>query len=507
MFVSHPSSPYLRYSVAVIAPTIALFMSSSLLTVLAQTEGNLYPFIAAVAVSAWYGGLASGLIATVISVLQINYFLSPPFYEFSFHASDVVSSSVFILLAVMISYIEERRLRAEQKERERRLEAEALQSTAALLSSTLDLDEVYDRILEHVSRVVRCNASNLAIIDGASLRYVRIRNYKMNTTETPQPARIVPLRGTEPIETIHRTLQPVITPDIANDPAWARWPEREKLHSYLGAPIRINNQVIGFISVLYETPNFYTPVDADRLTLFAEQGAIAIQNARAFSQSRELAALDERARLARELHDSVSQTLFISNIVAESAMRQWNQKPEKAYALLSQVHQLTNNALAEMRVLLLELRPRSLEQVNFDQLLSQFVDSLRGRRTVDFEVDIGSISSLPLELKLALYRIVQEALNNAVKHSNGSRIYLSAVQYDDRLELMVEDDGEGFDLARVSPTSLGLGIMRERAAEVGATLVVDSSVGNGTRIKIICPFQEGEHDNGEPNTEDTSSDH
>jgi signal transduction histidine kinase len=205
-------------------------------------------------------------------------------------------------------------------------------------------------------------------------------------------------------------------------------------------------------------------------------------------QSNALAALEERQRIARELHDSVSQTLFTSSVIAESALRQWETNPQKARNLVEQLHQLTHSALAEMRVLLMELRPASLTRVQFKQLIEQLMRSLSTRRLLETEISVEDVPVLPPDVQIALYRILQEALNNVVKHAGASRVAIRSWLNDSSLHLLIEDDGCGFDLNTVGGSSLGLNIMRERAEGVNAKLDVHSDKGQGTRVVVTWPI-------------------
>jgi signal transduction histidine kinase len=253
---------------------------------------------------------------------------------------------------------------------------------------------------------------------------------------------------------------------------------------YAGTPICLQEEAIGLLSVFCFAPDTFSAEDGDRLAVFAEQAAIAIHNARLYQQSQELAVMQERQRLARDLHDSISQTLFTASVTAESAVRQWESNPHKAKNLVAQLHQLTSNALTDMRMLLLELRPASLAQTAFPQLLEQLCQSLQSRRQVECELAIDDLPPLPENLKVGLYRVVQEAMNNITKHSHATHVHVSARLFSDELVVQVRDNGRGFLPDQVSPGSMGLGIMRERMDLLGASLNVESQVGQGTQVTV-----------------------
>lgn len=204
---------------------------------------------------------------------------------------------------------------------------------------------------------------------------------------------------------------------------------------------------------------------------------------------RDLAAIEERQRLARELHDSVSQTLFTCRTIGEAALRQWEQNPTRARELMERAHELTTSALAEMRVLLLELRPAALTKVGFKALLEQFLLPMQGRQNFRLDLVIDELPALLPEVQIALYRIAQESINNVIKHAGASQVAITVHGLSDRVEMSIQDNGAGFAADALDPTSLGLGIMRERAEAIGATLQIASKVGLGTCIKVVWEKQ------------------
>lgn len=157
--------------------------------------------------------------------------------------------------------------------------------------------------------------------------------------------------------------------------------------------------------------------------------------------------------------------------------RVWERSPEAGAARLEELRQLTRGALAEMRTLLLELRPQALLEADMGELLKQLVEAFAGRSRIPVTLEAGAGLELLPEVKVAYYRIVQEALNNITKHAGASRVSVSLAEEDGWLVLVVADDGKGFDPAGVPPTHLGLGIMQERAQQIGAELEIESGPG------------------------------
>jgi signal transduction histidine kinase len=377
------------------------------------------------------------------------------------------------------------RVRSEHAEREQRMLAEALREIAALLTSTLDTHEVLVRILTTLARVVPHDAANILLMKGDHIDTARFLGYRNDCLMSSLK---VPVWEIPFLQEMAATRSPLLAADIDEHHFWDSLDGVEDLHAYAGIPIILQDRVIGFISVYSRTAGFFTPEHAERLTIFGEQAAIALQNAQLFEQSQALATLEERQRLARELHDSVSQTLFTSNVVAESALRQWEHNTERARTLLEQVHTLTKSALAEMRILLLELRPASFAGVSFKQLTEQLVESMRSRKLqLAIVTDVDDIEGLPPDVHMTLYRILQESLNNVIKHSRAGAVHITVREQDDTVRLVIRDDGAGFEHGAVRPSSLGLGIMKERADAVGATLRINSSVGKGTQVEVTWP--------------------
>jgi signal transduction histidine kinase len=197
------------------------------------------------------------------------------------------------------------------------------------------------------------------------------------------------------------------------------------------------------------------------------------------------AAADERNRLARDLHDAVTQTLFSASLIAEVLPVLWDRNQAEGRKRLEEVRQLTRGALAEMRTLLLELRPSAIVEAEMDHLLRQLAEAINGRSRVPVMVIVDGKCDLPNEVKVALYRIAQEALNNIAKHAAASNARVSLHCQEGQARLHVEDDGRGFDPESIHSDSLGLGIMRERARDIGATLTIRSRTGEGTDILAI----------------------
>jgi len=224
------------------------------------------------------------------------------------------------------------------------------------------------------------------------------------------------------------------------------------------------------------------------LKAVADQTAVAIENARLFAEARGKAALEERQRLARELHDSVSQALYGIALGAKTARALLEPSPQRAADPIEYVLSLAEAGLAEMRALIFELRPESLESEGLVAALEKQAAALRARHEIGVETVLCDEPQASPEAKEAVYRIAQEAFHNTVKHARAANVQIKVECDSEWITLEVSDDGIGFDAQGDFPGHLGLRSMRERASRLGGTLEVDSTSGKGTRICAQIPI-------------------
>jgi PAS domain S-box-containing protein len=387
------------------------------------------------------------------------------------------------------------RKQAEMAAHEQHALAEALRDTTAVLNSTLKLDEVLERILANVGRVVPHDVANVMLVESGIARIFRCQGYSDHGVDeqTLRSRRFV-VTEVAAFEQMAQSGQPLAIPDVQRYPGWLQVPELDWLYSYAGAPIHGDGRVIGFLNLDSTTPGFFTQEHAERLGTFADHASIAIRNAQLYGQAQELAALQERQRLARELHDAVSQTLWSATLIADVLPDLWQQDPDRGRERLARLSQLTHGALAEMRALLLELRPSSLVEVGMGELLRQLAEATASRARADVNVAVEGPCLLPSRIQVALYRVAQEALNNVARNGMATQVDVRLCCDSDKIELTIDDNGRGFDPENVPPGHLGLDIMQERARDIGGILNISSRVGQGTRVTVICPpATEGVH--------------
>jgi PAS domain S-box-containing protein len=259
----------------------------------------------------------------------------------------------------------------------------------------------------------------------------------------------------------------------------------EGIRSLLYVPIEVSGEVFGVFGVHYCAPHEFTDDDERLLESLAQRAALAIENARLYERAQQVATLEERQRLARDLHDAVAQTLFAAGLMAEALPSIWRMDVDSAERALAELQRLTWGALAEMRTLLLELRPAALASSPLIDLLRQLGQAASGRTELKVEVHAVGQRLLPTEVHVGLYRIAQEALNNVVKHAGATRarIWLRFTRHGVRLS--VTDNGRGIDPSAVPPGRMGLGIMHERAAAIGASLTVERQRHGGSQVQLI----------------------
>jgi len=262
--------------------------------------------------------------------------------------------------------------------------------------------------------------------------------------------------------------------------------------SCLVVPLAVRGDAFGVLVLLDAASRSFSDDDLGLAGAFGDQAALAVENARLREQVERTATAAERSRLARELHDSVTQSLFAASLTAEALYRGADAVSAPARDGLLDVQRLTRGALAEMRTLLVEMRPGALALSPLGDLLEHVVQATQARTRITIELDVAGEPPLPGDVTIALYRIAQEAMNNVVRHSQATRAWVRLRGSAAAVELVVGDDGCGFDAAAVGPEQLGLRIMGERAEAVGAALRVTARVGHGTVIGVTWPANGGD---------------
>ncbi len=282
--------------------------------------------------------------------------------------------------------------------------------------------------------------------------------------------------------------------DVRTDPDFLVLAERSATRSALAVPIMASGRLLGVLNVEAPEEDAFSQEDVNILETVADVLAGALENARLYRKAQSAAVLEERNRLARELHDSVTQQLFSMTLTSQAARAQLERNPQRVAAQLERLQETSTAALAEMRALIFQLRPPALRDQGLVAALQQQAQLLSRREGIPIGLSVVGDERLARGIEQAIYRIVQEALNNVFKHANARTIQVTLEFTAEYVRVRVVDDGQGFDVT-ATPTGdgrhLGVLSMRERAAEIGGTMEIHSSVGSGTEVRVTVPRPAG----------------
>jgi two-component system nitrate/nitrite sensor histidine kinase NarX len=364
----------------------------------------------------------------------------------------------------------------EQHVSERTRQISTLLEVQRVLSSRLDPEAVMQMIAEEARQLIGVSFGALFVREDETLRVAALAG---TYSSDMMVGYSMPLR--ESATGLALLSREVVRTSSLDDPRiYHRAMKAACIQSMVGIPLLSGETPIGVISVGDQQPGAFDEADEHMLAMLAPGAVIALENARLYAQAQQAAALEERQRLARDLHDAVTQTLFSASMIADVLPRLWERKPEEGQRRLEELRQLTRGALAEMRTLLLELRPDALNNANLGDVLCQLGEATTGRARLPVTVTVNGEEHLPQEVRVTFYRVAQEAIQNVIKHASAQQIELSLHLEPGRATLRIRDDGRGFDVSCVDGEHFGLRIMGERAEAVGAVLRVESKPGCGT---------------------------
>ncbi len=385
---------------------------------------------------------------------------------------------------------------------QRRKIAEGFREIIRKINDTESLQEVLDLIVGKTENMLACQSAALYICEDSYIRLQALRG----ELPTPVPT-IVANCGEGIIGKAIAEMQCIIIPDLSQvvftanceQPNMGEKIYVDPIHSQLDAsiqavykamlvlPLSSQDRTFGALAFYYRDIHRFDQEELDLAEVFTIQASLAIENAMLRKQAVQFAASAERERLARDLHDSVSQSLFSANLIAQSLPKLWQTRPERAREELENLLKLTQGAQSEMRGLLFELRPKALESVMLRDLAEHAINSFAGKTLIPVEADIELNSEVPLAVKIAAYRIIQETLNNIAKHAKAHNVMIKLKGDIQGFSLLLQDDGKGFAALHRCNGGQGLSIMEERARLAGASLTIDSEPGKGTRIFFKWP--------------------
>lgn len=348
-------------------------------------------------------------------------------------------------------------------------EAEALHQITLAIMQKPGLEDTLKIICDEAMQLTASSGASLALIESSSwLRMVHCAG------ETPDKPGRLRINRSNLGRAIHHRSEPVIINHS---------PERSDFFSRLIIPLLVKGSTIGILTLFRRTD--FEAEDARLMYIFSGQAAIAIDQAQLTSFVQEMTLLEERHRLSRELHDSVNQLLYGITLYAEAALRQMEQTNlEATRTYLANIKESGQAALKEMRMLIFGLRPSGLTQIGLQSSLNQRLKSVEEKLGLEYSLKWRVISPLESHIEEGLYGIVQEALNNVIRHARARTVSIRLVESGQHLTMTIKDDGLGFDPASVSTGGLGLKTMRERAAGLNARLRIESQPNMGTRVIV-----------------------
>jgi signal transduction histidine kinase/predicted hydrocarbon binding protein len=358
----------------------------------------------------------------------------------------------------------------ESRVQERTGELQTLLAVTAAANSSLDLDETLDTTLELLVNLVDASRAGVMLRSEAT---GKLEAHWLRSEPSVSPEEIA-------------LIMPSCEAVAASGEALYIMPDAERGFVEPGAllPLQVRDQILGVLVIIGSEGERFGLEQQVLFKSIADQLGVAVENARLYGQAEQVAVATERNRLARDLHDAVTQTLFSASLIADVLPKLWERNPEVGRKKLEELRILTRSALSEMRTLLLELRPAELAGMDLEDLLRNVANAFTGRTRIATKLTMEGQVDLSTEVKDVYYRVAQEALNNINKHAEASRVFISLTRQENRIEMLIQDNGCGFDPQSISPENLGLGIMQERAGSIGAQLDIHSQIGAGTSIDL-----------------------
>ncbi len=394
------------------------------------------------------------------------------------------------------------RIQEEQLLREhvetRTIEQTTLLKISHTLASTLELQP--GLILDQLHEIIEYNHGGLFALQDSTIVTLAMRGTSF--LEQSKPIHIH-IQGPEILTTLFNEHKPIRIANLWSDNPQAQFLRSllvgnaavllEGMQSWMWVPLAVKGRIVGGIGIAETRKNYYTAHHADLALSVANQAAVTMINAELYGNAQALAVLEERQRLARNLHDAINQSLFSAGLIAEVLPRLWERDQDEARRSLEDLRRLTRGAQAEMRALLAELRPSTLTDADLGDLIRLLGNAHSGRTNTDVVVNVLENVILPAEVQVAFYRICQEALFNVAKHAKANHVEINLKQEGALFELSIHDDGKGFNTGQIISGHYGLNIMHERAKAAGVELLITSQPGKGTTVVIqwaITPTKE-----------------
>jgi PAS domain S-box-containing protein len=381
----------------------------------------------------------------------------------------------------------------EQRVADRTRELQTLYEVTAIAGESQDLETVLEVSLGWSLAAVGCLAGAIHLLDETDGTLVEEKTLQLAAWQGMQSHDMSPVdfSAVDMGYLAKRVIElgkPLLTTDMSVDPRVEEAQRARVALSYAGVPMRSRGRVMGGLGVVGKGGQQFRAEEVALLASIADHVAVAVENARLRRDAERTAVIEERERLARELHDSVTQLLYSLSLFAETGRRlAVAGELQDAEDYLNQIGLTAQQALKEMRMLVHELRPPVLEQEGLVGALQQRLDAVERRTGVTANLFVEGEIELPVSVEKVLYHIAQEALNNALRHAMATSVQVCVRSNGDWVELEVVDNGGGFDLDAASDAGgLGLIGIREWAERLGGKLTILSAPGEGTTVKVEC---------------------
>lgn len=365
----------------------------------------------------------------------------------------------------------------EQRVTDRTRELSTLYAITNIISRSLDLKSTLEQCLKSLLEVLGAQIGFIHFIDKDSQTLVRQAQEGWHQNEQTEESQF--------FLDIYEKQQPLLITDLKTNQAYlTRLPLLESHSSFISAPIFGRQGISGLISFFSSQPNTFNHEELSLLTSVANHISIAVENTRLHLKADEAIVIEERQRLARELHDSISQLLYSQLLFSEASLKLVNNDNNQLLTTyLRRLADVADQAFREMRLMIYSLRPKVLESVGLSGALQHRLNTVEQRAGMDTKLVIEGVTNLPAFVEDGLFRIAQEALNNALKHASASSISVRLEQIDQTVEMEVVDNGTGFDRKDLIE-GIGFSSMQERAKQIGGKLIIQSMPGKGATVKV-----------------------
>ncbi|MGE5073721.1 MAG: two-component regulator propeller domain-containing protein, partial [Anaerolineae bacterium] len=427
----------------------------------------------------------------------------PPFWQtwlFRIPAGIVLVLAAFLAYRSRVRGIQEQKTELEhivvdrtQALQKQNLDLEALYSADELMLRVLSQDQVLQVLVDLAVDVLQADKSAVFTKTGDGGAYVvRVsRGFRAGTAESSEFA-----QSQQEILASAEAGEPIVIQDTLNDPSWTRRYEgidriaaAENIRSLMYIPIRVGEAAPAVLNVCSSMPGAF---DEDRQRLFSslvQRAALSIENARLFAQTRHMAILEERNRVAQELHDSAKQRAFAALAQLGAAKKLVDHQDKNAREHLVEAENIVSEVIHDLTFFIQESYSGGLKEKGLAPSLQEYAFTWQNRFNIPLNLAISGERRLPLRVEQAVYRVVQEGLANVARHSHATRASVELAYQPSELRIRIEDNGTGFDAAKAGD-GMGLPLIQERLEGIGGRLTIESRAGGGTELAACVPLRE-----------------